>query len=87
MPRHVRKSLDGAKDEIRTELERLHLPTGPISGIKFSWQLVRGKTPRADLVARMKEGARTIGPIVSRALAAANAPAPAVAPEPKGPID
>jgi hypothetical protein len=87
MPRHVRKSLDGAKDEIRTELERLQLPTGPISGLKFAWQLVRGKHPRADLAARIKEGGRTIGPIVSGALAAAGASAPEVPAEPKGPID
>lgn len=88
MPKRVRKSLDGAKDEIRSELERLHLPTGPVSGVRFAWRLARGKHPRSETIGRMQEGARRIGPIVSRALADAGVrpsdaePGPVAGPQP-----
>jgi hypothetical protein len=76
MPRHVRKALDDAGDEIRTELERLELPTGPVSGLRFAWRLVRGRQPRGELMGRLQEAYRTVGPIVSRALAATGTPRP-----------
>jgi hypothetical protein len=67
LPRRTRRALLGAKDEIRSELDRLDLPTGPLSGLRFAWRLVRGKRPHAELLTRMNQGIHRLGPIVSRA--------------------
>jgi hypothetical protein len=68
LPRKVRRKLTGARDEIRDELDRLDLPTGPISGLRFAWRLLRGKRPHAALLTRMDQGLDRLTPIVSDAL-------------------
>jgi hypothetical protein len=66
LPRRTRRALLGAKDEIRKELDRLGLPTGPLSGLRFAWRLVRGKRPHAEIVTRMNQGITRLGPLVSQ---------------------
>jgi hypothetical protein len=74
MPRRVRKMLDGAKDEIRSELRELELPTGVLSGLRFLGRLIRGRYSDRDLGWRLQAAVDRIGPIVSRALADAGTP-------------
>lgn len=68
LPRKVRRKLSGARHQIRDELDRLDLPTGPVSGLRFAWRLLRGKRPHAELRTRMDQGLDRLTPLISDAL-------------------
>lgn len=74
VPRKLRRALDGARDELRSEYERLGIPSGQLDVVRFAWQFARGHEPHESLRQRLAEAPGRVIPIIDEALKEAGEP-------------
>lgn len=74
VPRKLRQALDSARDELRSEYERLGIPNGHMDAVRFAWQFVRGEQPHESLLQRLVDAPGRVTPILDQALKDAGEP-------------